>query len=116
MSPKSLVAQAPFIARCAGLFSANLQRYADSGEPVDVLPLCYKMAMDAIGYTAFGIDLKSLAAAAATPLADQQGVDAVASIKLAGGKGGKGGAPAPADDEWWKVRGGATRQERAEGH
>lgn len=35
-----------------------LCRYADSGEPMDVLPIMYDYTMDVVGKAAFGLDLK----------------------------------------------------------
>ncbi len=55
--PKSLQAQAPYVAQCADGMCALVQRHAGSGEPVDVLPLVYAMTLDAVGFAAFGLDL-----------------------------------------------------------
>ncbi len=109
MHPKSLQAQAPFMAQCVERMCALVQRHAGSGEPVDVLPLVYAMTLDGVGFAAFGLDL-----GATGTLADVQQCDGVATVKVpggagpGGGKGGKGGearsleaGPPPAG--WWEA-------------
>lgn len=59
LSPASLQANEPMLQQCVARLVARLARSADSGEPVDMASLFYDMSMEAVGHTAFGIDLHS---------------------------------------------------------
>jgi hypothetical protein len=91
MHPAALRAQAPLMAKPMGQLVSRLDRYAGSGEPVDVLPLVYALTMDAVGYAAFGVDLHATA---------EDGPNGVGSYSAAAASAGGGGA-GKGNAGWW---------------